>query len=92
MPQWIRGGYADYVGKGAAFNYAEARQSFLSGAPKMDFGRSGLYMPFNLLVAYLLDPTVAFTSFSQTFDIDGAAEWPHLPRIRLEALPPLTSK
>jgi hypothetical protein len=82
MPQWIRGGYADYAGKGAAFNYDEARQCFLSGAPEMDFGRSGLYRRFNLLVAYLPVPTVAFTSFSQTFDMDSAARWPHLARIK----------
>ena len=55
MPQWIREGYADYVGKGTAFRYAEARQAFLAGAPEMDFQRSGLYQRFNLLVAYLLD-------------------------------------
>jgi hypothetical protein len=55
MPQWIREGYADYVGKGAAFEYAEARRAFLAGAPEMDFHRSGLYWRFNLLVAYLLD-------------------------------------
>jgi hypothetical protein len=55
MPQWIREGYADYVGKGTAFNYAEARQAFLADVPEMDFHRSGLYWRFNLLVAYLLD-------------------------------------
>jgi hypothetical protein len=55
MPQWIREGYADYVGKGAAFDYAEARRAFLAGVPEMDWKRSGLYWRFNLLVAYLLD-------------------------------------
>lgn len=55
MPQWIREGYADYVGRGDTFRYEEARQAFLSGAPEMDFRRSGLYRRFNLLVAYLLD-------------------------------------
>ena len=55
MPQWVREGYADYVGKGSDFNYAEARAAFLSGAPEMDLERSGLYRRFHLLVAYLLD-------------------------------------
>src|SRR5262249_7721998 len=55
LPQWLREGYADYVGKSAAFNYVEARQAFLDGAPEMDFQRSGLYVRFNPLVAYLLD-------------------------------------
>ena len=54
MPQWVREGYADYVGKGN-FNYAEARQAFLTGALEMDFQGSGLYSRFHLLVAYLLD-------------------------------------
>jgi hypothetical protein len=55
MPQWIREGYADYVGKGDGFHYEEARRAFLSGVPEMDFARSGLYWRFQLLVSYLLD-------------------------------------
>jgi len=55
MPQWVREGYADYVGKGASFNYAVARRSFLAGTFEMDFRRSGQYRRFHLLVAYLLD-------------------------------------
>jgi len=55
MPQWIREGYADYVGKGAAFDYGEARRAFLADAPEMDWKRSGLYWRFHLRVAYLLD-------------------------------------
>ncbi len=55
LPQWVREGYADYVGKGAAFNYDEARRALLAGDPKMDYAKSGLYWRFNLLVAHLLD-------------------------------------
>jgi hypothetical protein len=55
LPQWVREGYADYVGKGAAFNYDEARRAFLAGDAKMDWEKSGLYWRYNLLVAYLLD-------------------------------------
>ena len=55
LPQYIREGYADYVGKGNSFNYAEARQAFLINSPEMDYQKSGLYLRFNLLVAYLLD-------------------------------------
>ncbi|HME10097.1 MAG TPA: hypothetical protein VKG25_23775 [Bryobacteraceae bacterium] len=55
LPQWVREGYADYVGKGNSFNYAEARRAFLAGAPEMDWKRSGLYCRFHLLVAYELD-------------------------------------
>ena len=55
LPQWKREGYADYVGKGAAFNYDEARRAFLANDPKMDYAKSGLYWRFNLLVAHLLE-------------------------------------
>jgi hypothetical protein len=55
MPQWVREGYADYVGKGAAFHYEEARRAFLADVPEMDWKKSGLYWRYNLLVAYLLD-------------------------------------
>jgi hypothetical protein len=55
LPQWVREGYADYVGKGSAFNYTEARAAFLAGAPEMDWKKSGLYWRYHLLVAYLLD-------------------------------------
>jgi hypothetical protein len=55
LPQWVREGYADYVGKGGSFNYGDARRAFLANAPEMDWKRSGLYSRFHLLVAYLLD-------------------------------------
>lgn len=43
LPQWVRDGYADYVGEGNAFDYDEAKRAFLAGAPEMDWQRSGLY-------------------------------------------------
>ena len=55
LPQWKREGYADYVGKGAPFNYDEAKRAFLADDRKMDYAKSGLYWRFNLLVAHLLD-------------------------------------
>lgn len=55
LPRWIREGYADYVGKGGTFDYADARRAFLAGDPKMDWARSGLYWRYHLLVAHLLD-------------------------------------
>jgi hypothetical protein len=55
LPQWVREGYADYVGKGSAFDYVEARKAFLAGAAEMDWARSGLYGRFHLLVAHVLD-------------------------------------
>lgn len=55
LPQWVREGYADYVGKGTPFDYDGARRAFLAGAPEMDWKQSGLYVRYHLLVAYLLD-------------------------------------
>jgi len=55
LPQWVREGYADYVGKGSGYGFEAARQAFLAGAPEMDWHRSGLYSRFHLLVAFLLD-------------------------------------
>ena len=55
LPQWKREAYADYVGKGAAFNYGEAKRAFLANDTKMDYEKSGLYWRFNLLVAHLLN-------------------------------------
>jgi hypothetical protein len=55
LPQWVREGYADYVGKGSSFNYNKARNAFLAGAPEMDWKKSGLYWRYHLLVTYLLD-------------------------------------
>ena len=55
LPQWVREGYADYVGKGDSFSYGEARRAFLADVPEMYWEKSGLYWRFHLLVAYLLD-------------------------------------
>jgi hypothetical protein len=55
MPEWITEGYPDYLGRGDAFHYEEARQAFLSEAREMDRWKSGLYLRYNLLVAHLLD-------------------------------------
>jgi hypothetical protein len=55
LPQWVREGYADYVGKGGSFNYEEARRAYPAGVPEMDWKKSGRYWRFNLEVAYLLD-------------------------------------
>jgi hypothetical protein len=55
LPEWITEGYPDYLGKGSAFHYDEARQAFLANAPEMDRWKSGLYLRYHLLVAHLLD-------------------------------------
>lgn len=55
LPEYVTEGYADYVAKGAAFDYEKAKQAFVNEAPEMDRWRSGLYLRYHLLVAYLLD-------------------------------------
>jgi hypothetical protein len=55
LPRWIREGYADYVGKGSSFKYADAERAFASDAREMDPQKSGLYLRYNLLVAHLLN-------------------------------------
>ncbi len=55
LSEWVREGYADYLGKGRTFNYDDALRAFLANAPEMDRQKSGLYLRYHLLVAYLLD-------------------------------------
>jgi hypothetical protein len=55
LPQWVREGYADHVGKGDSFDYPDAKNAFLAESPDMNWKRSGLYLRFHLFVAYLLD-------------------------------------
>jgi len=55
LPQWVREGYADYVGKGGAFDYGEARAAMLDDAREVDWRRSGLDTRVHLLCAHLLE-------------------------------------
>jgi hypothetical protein len=54
MPQWIREGYADYVGLGGDVDVAALYLRYRAGDPAMDYNRSGQYTRFRLLVAYLI--------------------------------------
>lgn len=55
LPAWVREGYADYVGRGAGFDYEATRKRFLARDPALDPHTSGLYLRYVLLVAHLLD-------------------------------------
>ena len=46
-------GYADYIARD--IDYATALQKFKEGARELDPARSGLYVRYHLLVAYLLE-------------------------------------
>jgi hypothetical protein len=52
---WQQEGYADYVGKGGAFDFEGVRRDFVSGSRATDPAASGLYLRYHLLVAHLLD-------------------------------------
>lgn len=54
-PQWLKEGYADYVGKGGDFDLDENRRLFATGDRLLDFRATGLYRRFHLEVAWMLD-------------------------------------
>jgi hypothetical protein len=55
LPAWKNEGYADFVAKGGDFDYERARDQLRKGDRELDPQRSGLYLRYHLLVAYLLD-------------------------------------
>jgi hypothetical protein len=55
LPSWKNEGYADLVAKGEDFDYERAREQLRNGDRELDPQRSGLYLRYHLLVAYLLE-------------------------------------
>jgi hypothetical protein len=55
LPTWKDDGYADLVAKGGEFDYERAREQLRRGDRELDPKRSGLYLRYHLLVAYLLE-------------------------------------
>jgi hypothetical protein len=55
LPPWKNEGYADLLAKGGDFDYERAREQLRRGEPELDHKRSGLYLRYHLLVAYLLE-------------------------------------
>ena len=53
MPQWVDDGYADYIARD--IDLAAALTKFKDGARELDPSRSGLYLRYHLMVAYLLE-------------------------------------
>jgi hypothetical protein len=53
LPQWVDDGYADYVARD--IDLAEALRKMKEDARELDPRRSGLYLRYQLMVAYLLD-------------------------------------
>jgi hypothetical protein len=54
LPQWVREGYADYVGLGSSLDIDDLYGRSKRGDPDMSFSRSHTYGQFALLVAYFL--------------------------------------
>jgi hypothetical protein len=55
LPDWKNEGYADLVAKGGDFDYERVREQLRWHDPELDPMRSGLYLRYHLLVAYLLE-------------------------------------
>jgi hypothetical protein len=53
LPKWADDGHADYVARD--IDLARALQAFKAGAPELDPSRSGLYLRYQLMVAYLVE-------------------------------------
>jgi hypothetical protein len=53
MPQWVDDGYADYIARD--IDLGDALRKMKDGARELDPRRSGLYLRYHLMVAYLLD-------------------------------------
>jgi hypothetical protein len=54
LPQWVREGYADYVGMGGQVDVDDLYRRYRAGDPELDYRKSGLYARFRMLVAYML--------------------------------------
>ena len=55
LPQWVREGYADYVGMGGRVDLDDLFRRYRAGDPALDFAKSGQYARFRLLVAFVLE-------------------------------------
>jgi hypothetical protein len=83
-PQWLVEGYADYVGKGGDFDFAENQALLRADDPKLDYARSGLYRRFHLMVELLIE--TKGLSAAALFE-DPPAEGELLELLRSEAPP-----
>lgn len=54
LPQWIREGYADYVGLGGKVDVDALYRQYRAGDPTLNFAKTGQYKRFRLLVAFFL--------------------------------------
>lgn len=52
LPTWVREGYADYIGRGASFDFRDACRQFVA---RPRGAQSGAYLRYTLMVAELLE-------------------------------------
>lgn len=55
LPDWIREGYADYVGRGSVVARPGAHAAFLAEVPEMNWPADAPYVRYNLLVGHFLE-------------------------------------
>lgn len=55
LPAWVREGYADYVGRGSGFDFADARAALVGGPRDPARAQGGQYLTYTLLSAQLLE-------------------------------------
>ena len=53
LPQWLDDGYADYIARD--IDYVDALAKMKENARELDPARSGLYLRYHLIVAYLIE-------------------------------------
>ncbi len=53
LPKWVDDGHADYVARD--IDLGQTLQAFKVGAPELNPARSGLYLRYQLMVAYLIE-------------------------------------
>jgi hypothetical protein len=73
FPTWKREGYADVVGKAGDFDFDKQLAAFRCNAPELDPRRSGLYLRYHLMCAYLLDRRHLTPQALLEQALDGAA-------------------
>ncbi|HLP07000.1 MAG TPA: hypothetical protein VK178_02470 [Opitutaceae bacterium] len=55
LPDWLREGYADYVGRGSVLGRPEAAAAFLREDPEMNWPAAAPYLRYNLMTGFLLE-------------------------------------
>jgi len=54
LPQWVREGYADYIGMGSDVDWQDLYRHYQAHDPQLTYQGSGLYAEFRMLTAYFL--------------------------------------